>query len=104
MSANINNTFEYITAQTEHNNHSIRCDFNRKVWINLPHTYQQKVNTLVSALALGVPFTRLGGKKIKCNQSLIRFRIGRNHRLLLKTDSQGKELRLLNRQGYEMYF
>ena len=65
MTDNINYTFECISTQTDHYHPSIRCDFNRKVWINLPHIYQQKVKTLATSLAAGVPFSLLGGKKIK---------------------------------------
>ena len=82
----------------------ICCRFKSKTWLNLPPIYKEKVRKLINSLEIGTSFLALGGKKIKCNDSLIRFRIGRSHRLLLRTKPSERELVLLERQSYESFF
>lgn len=82
----------------------IRCRFKSKVWLNLPLVYKEKVRRLINSLELGTSFSTLGGKKIKSNEIFIRFRIGRNYRLLLKIKYPVRELVLLERQNYESFF
>ena len=82
----------------------IQCRFNPKVWLNLPNVYKDKVNKVIASLDQGASFLTLGGKKIKCNDQFVRFRIGRNYRLLLKTKSSCRELVLLKRESYENFF
>jgi len=58
------------------------CNFQPSIWMNLPKSYQRKTQELISSIAAGKPYTCLGGVRIKCNRLLIRFRVGRNHRLI----------------------
>ncbi|WP_422449088.1 MULTISPECIES: hypothetical protein [unclassified Endozoicomonas] len=82
----------------------LSCTSAANIWSNLPSVYQKKVQEIANELSSGTPFQLLGGKKIRCNKSLVRFRVGRNHRLILKTGAGGRELQLLNRQCYEKAF
>lgn len=100
-----NNKFNSLSFDGVNVTHTpIQCHFSPKVWINLPKVYKTKVNTLINALENGVPFPKLGGKKIKCNDVFVRFRIGRSYRLLLKNNSSKRELVLLKRESYENFF
>ncbi|WP_456077475.1 ParE family toxin-like protein [Endozoicomonas gorgoniicola] len=74
------------------------------IWTNLPHSHRKRIVHLVNALNAGVPYLALGGKKIRSNDSLVRFHVGKNHRLLLKSESNKSEMTLLNRQSYEKRF
>lgn len=80
------------------------CKFRRSVWNNLPKTYQQKALKLVSDIATGKPYSYLGGVRVKCNRLLIRFRVGRSHRLVFVERNNHNEFLLFNRQEYEKHF
>ena len=69
----------------------------------LPNNHH-KIESLINAIATGKPYSWFGGQKIKCNNSLIRFRIGRNYRLLLIRSSDKYNFQLFNRQNYELNF
>ncbi|WP_419465738.1 hypothetical protein [Aliivibrio fischeri] len=65
------------------------CLIDKKIWRNLPNSSRQKTLCVVSAIANGTSFTSLGGKIVKCNPSLVRFRIGRSLRLILSRNKDG---------------
>lgn len=88
----------------KHQQLPINCHFKSKTWLNLAPVYKEKVRELLNSLESGTSFLKLGGRKIKSNESLIRFRIGRSHRLLLELKSSKREAVLLDRQGYESNF
>ncbi|WP_052761238.1 hypothetical protein [Sedimenticola thiotaurini] len=48
----------------------------------VPFCYLQKALELDKKLSEGTPYTELGGKRIRHNPNLIRFKIGRRFRLL----------------------
>lgn len=80
------------------------CDFQTSVWMNLPKSYQRKTQTLINNIVAGKHYAYLGGVRIRCNRLLIRFRIGRNHRLVFVRRKNHQEFLLFNRQEYEKNF
>lgn len=69
---------------TPHNSIKLKptlCKFQPSTWLSLPKYYQKTVKSLVKHIAEGKPYLCLGDIKVKCNSLLIRFRLGRNHRL-----------------------
>ncbi|MCK8106222.1 hypothetical protein MTF64_04965 [Pseudoalteromonas sp. 2CM41L] len=78
--------------------------FNTRLWQNLSANQRNKIESLINAIATGKPYSWFGGQKIKSNNSLIRFRIGRNYRLLLIRSSDKFNFQLFNRQNYELNF
>jgi len=80
------------------------CNFQPSIWMNLPKSYQRKTQTLINNIAAGKPYTCLGGVRVKCNRLLIRFRVGRNHRLVFVRRKNHHEFILFNRQEYEKNF
>lgn len=82
----------------------ILCNFQPSIWLNLPKSYQRKTQDLISCITAGKPYTCLGGTRIKCNRLLIRFRVGRNHRLIFLQRKSHHEFLLFNRQAYEKHF
>ncbi|MGR5232971.1 ParE family toxin-like protein [Vibrio rotiferianus] len=80
------------------------CFVDKKIWRDLPNSTRQKTLSVVSSIADGTPFTVLGGKNIKSNPSLIRFRIGRSFRLILSKGNKRLTFKLCRRQGYEQRF
>ena len=83
---------------------SLMCRMNARVWQSLSSNQQFQTMSLINEIASGKPYPLLGGRKVKCNNSLIRFRIGRNHRLILIRTSKSIVLQLFNRQNYERNF
>lgn len=79
------------------------CLVDKKIWRDLPNSARQKTLSVVSAIANGTPFNTLGGKNIKSNPSLIRFRIGRSFRLILSRGNNRFTFKLCRRQGYEQH-
>ncbi|MCF7483088.1 hypothetical protein L3V31_15340 [Vibrio sp. J1-1] len=79
------------------------CHVNKKIWRDLPNSHRQKTLSVVNSIADGTPFTVLGGKNIKSNPSLIRFRIGRSFRLILSKGNNRLTFKLCRRQGYEQH-
>lgn len=68
----------------------------------LPCCYEQKARNIVSQLEQGVPYLLLGGIKVRKAAGLIRFKIGRDHRLICKqTDSGLVPYKLVTRQAFE---
>jgi len=82
----------------------ILCNFQPSTWMNLPKSYQRKTQELISCIAAGKPYTCLGGVRVKCNRLLIRFRVGRNHRIIFLRRKNHHEFILFNRQEYEKHF
>ncbi|MEZ8353202.1 hypothetical protein AB4516_20200 [Vibrio sp. 10N.222.54.F12] len=80
------------------------CLVDKKIWRELPDSTRQKAIDVVSAIANGTPCTLLGGKIVKSNPSLIRFRIGRSLRLILSQGNHHQVFKLFRRQGYEKHF
>lgn len=64
--------------------------------------YAKRCRGLINSLNQGVPYTRLGGQYLRRQPSLIRFKIGKNHRLLVRKSPQGwLPKALLSRQQYD---
>ncbi len=80
------------------------CHVDKKIWRDLPNSYRHKTLSVVRAIADGTPFTLLGGKNIKSNPALIRFKIGRSFRLILSKEKNRLTFKLCRRQGYEQHF
>jgi len=55
----------------------------------VPICYQKKVVCLHQKLCDGTPFTALGGKRIQKCRRIIRFKIGREFRLLYQKSESG---------------
>ncbi|PXF30028.1 hypothetical protein WH50_17365 [Pokkaliibacter plantistimulans] len=51
--------------------------------------YQSKAIAIDQALKAGIPFTALGGKRVRCCSGLVRFKLGYAWRLLYKVGAQG---------------
>ena len=83
---------------------SFICRFNSRVWQNLSNNLQLQTVRLIYEITSGKPYTCLGGRKVKCNSSLVRFRVGRNHRLILIRSTSNFVFQLFNRQNYERNF
>jgi hypothetical protein len=62
----------------------------------------RKFEQTLDSLNGEIPYTLLGGKKIRRSPGLIRFKIGRDHRLICKqTDSDLVPYKLVTRQAFE---
>lgn len=83
---------------------SLTCRINARVWQNLSFNQQAQTMSLINQIASGKPYQLLGGRKVKCNRSLVRFRIGRNHRLILNRTTTNFFFQLFSRQNYERNF
>ncbi|EGT3624811.1 hypothetical protein FAP94_00085 [Morganella morganii] len=102
-------TKQYVFPFTEHSAKantisSLVCHINARVWQSLSSNQQVQTMSLINEIASGKPYPLLGGRKVKCNNSLVRFRIGRNHRLILSRTSTNFIFQLFNRQNYERNF
>jgi hypothetical protein len=67
-----------------------------------PHCHAERVKSLHDQLISGIPYPQLCGKRIRQSKDLIRFKIGRDWRLLYQR--MGNELvpyRLITRQQFE---
>lgn len=65
--------------------------------------YKRKILEIDNALKKGTPYPLLGGKRIRCRGDLVRFKIGRDWRLVYRED-RNKRLspyRLTSRQRFE---
>lgn len=68
----------------------------------VPECHLRKALEIDSLLGRGVPFTRLQGAKIQQSQALIRFKLGREWRLVyINRGSRYEPLYLTSRQGFE---
>lgn len=81
-------TKQYVFPFTEESTRantisSLVCRINASVWQSLSSNQQVQMINLINEITSGKPYPLLGGRKVKCNNSLVRFRVGRNHRLIL---------------------
>lgn len=64
--------------------------------------YQAKALSIDQALLSGTPFTALGGKRVRCREGLLRFKLGSDWRLLYQITASGYvPLALVSRQCFE---
>lgn len=101
-----NIVFKYQSHSTEPSTSGADCVclVDNKIWRNLPNPARDKTLEVVQSIANGTPFPSLGGRIVKCNPSLVRFRIGRSLRLILLKEKDRFTFKLCQRQGYERYF
>lgn len=68
----------------------------------LPSCYAQEARDIAAQLALGVPYPLLGGCKIRRTEGILRFKLGREFRLIFKqTDIGWTPYKLVTRQAFE---
>ncbi|QSL93961.1 hypothetical protein JWV26_06270 [Ectopseudomonas toyotomiensis] len=64
--------------------------------------HQHKALEIDQALRLGTPFTALGGKRVRCRNGLVRFKLGCAWRLLYRISANGYVPHsLVSRQCFE---
>lgn len=64
--------------------------------------HQSKAYEIHRALLAGTPFTRLGGKRVRCREGLLRFKLGSDWRLLYQITASGyMPCALVSRQCFE---
>lgn len=51
--------------------------------------YQNKARAIDQRLGAGIPYTALGGKRIRCCKTLLRFKIGLSFRLIYQITEGG---------------
>lgn len=65
----------------------------QSILANCPHQvsacHQAKALGIDQALLSGTPFTALGGKRVRCREGLLRFKIGSAWRLLYQATANG---------------
>lgn len=70
--------------------------------ISLPNCYVKRAVDIITRLESSEPFPRLGGIKIKRRKRLIRFKIGREYRLLVEQREKSfVPLLMTTRQDFE---
>ena len=61
-----------------------------------------KAHEIDKAIQAGVPYAALGGKRMRCKQHLLRFKVGSGLRLIYQTKENGAApLALITRQRLE---
>lgn len=64
--------------------------------------HQAKAHNIDQALLAGTPFTALGGKRVRCREGLLRFKLGCDWRLLYQITATGyAPCALVSRQCFE---
>ena len=64
--------------------------------------HEAKALGIDQALRLGTPFTALGGKRVRCQKGLLRFKVGTDLRLLYESTGTGyAPFALISRQCFE---
>ncbi|GMQ55210.1 hypothetical protein [Halopseudomonas aestusnigri] len=64
--------------------------------------HQSKAHEIDKALRAGVPYTALGGKRIRCSTNLLRFKLGTSLRLIYQRTEHGLRPRaVVTRQHLE---
>ncbi|MGV8842904.1 MAG: hypothetical protein ACOH2I_06615 [Pseudomonas sp.] len=64
--------------------------------------HQAKALNIDQALFAGTPFTALGGKRVRCREGLLRFKLGSAWRLLYQITATGyAPCALVSRQCFE---
>lgn len=62
----------------------------------------RKIQAIQGALCEGVCFSQLGGVRVKRRPNLVRFKIGRDYRLIFKQSDAGlTPYKLVTRQAFE---
>ena len=65
----------------------------QNILANCPHQvspcHKAKAWKIDQSLRAGTPFTELGGKRVRCREGLLRFKIGSAWRLLYQTTASG---------------
>ncbi len=68
----------------------------------IPHCYIEQALEIDRLLRAGMSFQHLKGKKIRCNDSLIRFKLGRSFRLIYQlTNNHLDAVSLVSRQNFD---
>lgn len=61
-----------------------------------------KAHEIDKAIQAGIPYTALGGKRMRCKQHLLRFKVGSGLRLIYQSTKNGASpLALITRQSLE---
>lgn len=64
--------------------------------------HKSKAHEIDKALRAGVPYTALGGKRIRCSKNLLRFKLGTSLRLIYQRTEKGHRPRaVVTRQHLE---
>ncbi|NNB29179.1 hypothetical protein [Pseudomonas fragi] len=64
--------------------------------------HQARALSIDQALLSGTPFTALGGKRVRCREGLLRFKLGSDWRLLYQITATGyAPCALVSRQCFE---
>jgi hypothetical protein len=64
--------------------------------------HQARALSIHQALESGTPFTTLGGKRVRCREGLLRFKLGSDWRLLYQLTASGyAPCALVSRQCFE---
>lgn len=64
--------------------------------------HKAKALDIDQALHAGIPFTALGGKRVRCREGLLRFKLGSDWRLLYQVVAKGYvPCALVSRQCFE---
>jgi len=70
--------------------------------LSIPSCQYNRVLSILLSLQKAVPYTNLGGSKIKRRQGLIRFKLGRDYRFVIKQTLDGFEpYRIMTRQRFQ---
>ncbi|HDY97731.1 MAG TPA: hypothetical protein ENH72_04490 [Pseudomonas sabulinigri] len=51
--------------------------------------HQSKAQEIDKALQAGIPYTALGGKRMRCSKNLLRFKLGLSLRLIYRITERG---------------
>jgi hypothetical protein len=81
--------------------HTLDALFNKSSHL-MSACHLAKARKIDRALLMGTPFTALGGQRVRCREGLLRFKIGREWRLIYQLTAQGyTPCALVNRQCFE---
>ena len=83
---------------------SLMCWINSQVWLSRSTNRHNQTINLINKIKSDKPYPFLSGLKVKCNNSLIRFHIGLNHRLILMRPVKNFGFLLFNRKNYNLNF
>jgi len=81
---------------------SIRTSILGKSPSNLSDCHVQRALNIFNALCNATPYLKLGGVKVKRRPNLIRFKLGRDYRLIIKQTLDGFEpYQIMTRQRFQ---
>lgn len=81
---------------------SIQTAILRKSPSNLSDCHVQRALNILKALSIATPYPKLGGVKVKRRPNLIRFKLGRDYRLIIKQTLDGFEpFKIMTRQSFQ---